>query len=159
MEIEKKFLVNQKDIPVDLNTLSAFGITQGYLNPDDEYLIRVRSSKLFTNSQVSRNAVPANYKMEVKSKGLLSRDEFGADISRDTFDEMFSKCSRSISKIRYIYVDEGIVYEIDEYVTLNEMTVEVEFKTEEEAKAYTPPSWLGKEVTYDENYKNVNLAT
>lgn len=158
MEIERKFLVKKENIPVDLNSLSAYGISQGYLNPDDEYLIRVRSSKLFTNSHVSKQSAPITYKMEVKSRGLMAREEFGADISRDTFDEMFSKCKRTIAKIRYIYVDGIIVYEIDEYVTLQEMTVEVEFKTEEAANAFIPPAWLGKEVTYDESYKNVNLA-
>jgi adenylate cyclase len=38
------------------------------------------------------------------------------------------------------------------------LSVEVEFKTEEESDQFVIPNWFGKEVTDDEKYKNKNLA-
>lgn len=35
---------------------------------------------------------------------------------------------------------------------------EIEFKTELEAKRFEPFSWLGKDVTEEEDFKNNNLA-
>ena len=37
-------------------------------------------------------------------------------------------------------------------------TVEVEFTTEEEARAFIRPSWFGEDVTNDKSYKNKMLA-
>lgn len=34
---------------------------------------------------------------------------------------------------------------------------EVEFDTEEAAQKFTPPHWFGEDVTFDPQYKNVNL--
>jgi CYTH domain-containing protein len=35
---------------------------------------------------------------------------------------------------------------------------EVEFPSEEEAAAFSPPDWFGREVTDDERFKNKSLA-
>ena len=34
----------------------------------------------------------------------------------------------------------------------------MEFASEEEAKAFVPPVWFGRELTYEERVKNMNLA-
>jgi adenylate cyclase len=36
---------------------------------------------------------------------------------------------------------------------------EVEFDSEEEARRFEPPDWIGAEVTGDERYLNETLAT
>ncbi len=42
---------------------------------------------------------------------------------------------------------------------LSPLTVaEVEFPTVEEAEAFTPPDWFGREVTYDKRYSNANMT-
>jgi adenylate cyclase len=39
------------------------------------------------------------------------------------------------------------------------MTGEVEFDSPDGATAFTPPLWLGRDVTDDPRYKNKRLAT
>jgi CYTH domain-containing protein len=39
------------------------------------------------------------------------------------------------------------------------MVAEVEFPSEEAARAFVPPAWFGREVTNDSRYKNRRLAT
>jgi CYTH domain-containing protein len=48
---------------------------------------------------------------------------------------------------------------IDDFVNTKDplLLAEVEFNTKEEAAEFIPPLWFGKEVTYDENFKNKNL--
>jgi adenylate cyclase len=38
------------------------------------------------------------------------------------------------------------------------VVAEVEFASEEDADAFDPPAWLGREVTDDPRYKNQRLA-
>ena len=39
------------------------------------------------------------------------------------------------------------------------MLVEVEFETEEQANAFVPPEWFGKDVTFSGEYQNSQLAS
>ena len=39
------------------------------------------------------------------------------------------------------------------------MLVEVEFETEEQANAFVPPEWFGKDVTFSGEYQNSRLAS
>ena len=39
------------------------------------------------------------------------------------------------------------------------LTAEIEFPSEAAARAFSPPPWLGEEVTGDATYANQNLAT
>jgi CYTH domain-containing protein len=36
--------------------------------------------------------------------------------------------------------------------------IEVEFSSESQARAFTPPPWFGQEVTHDARYTNAELA-
>ena len=38
------------------------------------------------------------------------------------------------------------------------MLAEVEFETEEEANAFVPPEWFGRDVTYSGEFQNSRLA-
>jgi len=106
MEIERKFLVNPMDIPSTYNNIKI--IKQGYLNPKDEWVIRVRSITEHYDKGTT-------YIMEIKSNALLIRDEYGFNISEDRFNELYNKCCKKISKTRY-YIKEGnYVYELDIY--------------------------------------------
>lgn len=160
MEIERKFIVHIEDLPIKLEDLPAIRVVQGYLNPEDEYIIRVREATPVsdTNFPVYVSSM-TSYKMEVKSRGLLEREEYKANISKETFDEMYLNCKRCISKTRYVYIQGSYAYEIDVYDDLEELTLEVEFASREESDNFIVPDWFGTDITYDENYKNVNLAS
>lgn len=157
MEIERKFLLNKDDIPKQLNTLESSGIRQGYLNPSDTYIIRVRGITPFNPFDKSAK-VFEHYIMEIKSNGLLLREEWEFKLSEERFEEILEKCNRKIAKVRYYFKENDLTYEIDEYVGTALWTVEVEFKTEEKANEFVPPSWFGKDVTLDSSYKNMNLV-
>ncbi len=146
MEIERKFLVDK--FPVDLETYPHKRYVQGYLcrNP----VVRVRDEG-------------GEYVLTYKGAGLLAREEYNLPLNEEAFLHMIKKCDgRVITKNRYrIQIPgTGLTAELD--VFLSELSplvmVEVEFESEEEAKAFLPPDWFGKEVTYDERYHNSVLS-
>jgi CYTH domain-containing protein len=68
---------------------------------------------------------------------------------------------RRIEKRRYeIPSEAGWTIELDVYAgALGGLVVaEVEFPSEQEAAAFAPPEWIGREVTDDPRYKNRRLA-
>ena len=64
-------------------------------------------------------------------------------------------------KGRYrIPIASGLTAELDVYegVRAGLQVVEVEFSSESQARAFTPPPWFGQEVTRDTRYTNAELA-
>ena len=155
MEIERKWLITEKDLPENFKaTYSGHRINQGYLNPGAEYLIRVRHNKSIRYPEKNKDT----YKMEIKSKGLLMRDEWRFETTEEMFWEIFNKCSRTISKTRYYMMVDKYQYEIDFYDEYEFIVLEIEFDSLEEAENFEVPSWFGEDVTFKLEYKNVNLA-
>lgn len=144
MEIEKKYLV--KDIP-SLNDYPYKHIIQAYIA--DDPVIRIRKMN-------------DDYFLTVKSKGAIMREEFELPITAEAFHKLFAKIdNHAIEKNRYyIPLGNGLTAELDVYFDYLEglTTVEVEFDTLEEADAFTPPEWFGKDVSLDHRYKNSMLA-
>jgi CYTH domain-containing protein len=151
-EIERKWLVDIQTCPVyHPNYVSPvediWEITQGYLNSlNDEWLVRVRS----INDEM--------FHLELKSKGLLTREEIKFNISEKEFNETLEKCLKVLKKTRYIHRIPGATFEIDAYEDYKFVTCEVEFKSEDRAKRFKAPEWCIKEITMDPLYKNINLA-
>jgi len=152
MEIERKWLVDKAKVSELL--LKGAGLhrerlEQYYLNTmDDEWLIRIRMES-------------HEYFLTLKSKGLLSREELQVQIAPTQFQDMLKYAKSGLKKWRYnlpIDFAKALYAEIDIYDDYDFITCEVEFKTEEESKAFIPPEWCVKEVTNDKQYKNVNLA-
>ena len=152
IEIERKWLVDKDKLPelpkrkviADNNV---WEVIQGYLNPDnDEWLIRVRSVNDFY------------FYLELKSRGLLSREEIRYSISKMEFQVTLRQCKAVMEKTRYFLYDGDIRYEIDFYKDYDFVTCEVEFDSVEEANNFNAPDWCTDDVTYDPYYKNVNLA-
>ena len=151
MEIEFKYLV--KNLPKDYKSYSQAEIIQTYLKMKGEddgntYRIRKMNDKYFYC---------------VKGSGLVSREEFEKEISKDEYDSLMAqKIDNTISKTRYFiplgYDD--LIAELDEYHGKldNLYTVEVEFKEDYDLSSFNPPSWFGKDVTRDSRFKNANLA-
>jgi adenylate cyclase len=148
MEIERKFLVAPCEAFDMIKDVKPLNITQGYLNNmKDEWLIRYRS---IDNKE---------FIMELKSKGMLSRQELSYPITSETFWEGIHLCPLKLKKKRYVIITDRHTYEVDVYQGHDFITVEVEFDTEGEADFFDVPWWFGKEVTHDPAYKNVNLCT
>ncbi|MCA0928745.1 CYTH domain-containing protein [Ruegeria profundi] len=147
-EIERKFLVAK--LP-DLSGAAKAVVRQGYLTaPDDstELRLRQKNDKFF---------------LTLKGGGTMVRVEREAEISSEQFETFWPETEgRRVEKERYTgQLPDGRVYELDVFLggLAPLRLVEVEFQTEAEASAYTPPDWFGPDVTADKRYKNKTMAT
>ncbi len=147
-EIERKFLV--ADLP-DLSSADKAVVRQGYLtSPDDSAELRLRQKN-------------DRFFLTLKGGGAMVRVEREAEISAEQFETFWPETEgRRVEKERFTGVlSDGRVFELD--VFLGDLAplqlVEVEFSTEAEALAFTPPYWFGADVTSDNRYKNRTMAT
>src|SRR4051794_36023338 len=147
LEIERKFVVG--DRPPGLDGHPHEVIEQGYVAVDDQAEVRVRR----------RRGVCT---LTVKSAPARTRIEVDVVIDAEHFDALWTLAEgRRISKTRYLVPHEGVTVELDDYHGDLEglLTAEIEFASEAESDAFTPPGWLGREVTGDARYANQTLAT
>ena len=153
METERKWLIQEKNIPYALNSLEKHELEQAYIcfKPT----VRVRS---IDHSQ---------YVLTVKGPPLkgtkhLSREEFETVLSEKSYRSLLKKHEGAvIEKTRYIYRRaDGLVEEIDIFKgALKGLAyLEIEFETEAEALAFPAPGWVSREVTYEKGYSNGALA-
>ena len=65
-----------------------------------------------------------------------------------------------ISKRRYLVPLDSYMAELDvfEGIFTGLMVVEVEFETLDEAMAFIPPAWFGRDVTEERHFQNSNLS-
>jgi CYTH domain-containing protein len=144
-EIERKFVVDR--LPDELAAGASQHIRQGYLSIEPAE-VRLRSRG------------DATYELTVKSLGGLSRTEVNLPLTAEQFEELWPLVQRSIEKNRALHEVEGWTAEVDVYrdKLAGLVLVEVEFRSEADAQAFTPPAWFGVEVTEDPRYRNVSLA-
>ncbi len=146
-EIERKFLV--RETPRNAETHSAVEVLQGYLAVSDD------------GTEVRLRNIDQAYILTVKSGKGIRRQERETVLSKEQFERLWPMTEgKRVEKIRYKIAMSGFTIELDIYQESLEglKTAEVEFKTQDEAESFTPPSWLDKDVTLDERYKNKNLA-
>lgn len=144
MEIERKFTV--KSLPENLENCPSHLLEQGYLNTSP--VIRVRRED-------------DNYYLTYKGKGMLAREEYNLPLTREAYEHLLPKSDgKIIRKRRYLIPCEPYIIELDVFEAPFAPLViaEVEFPTEEEAKAFTPPEWFDSDVTFDPAYHNSNLS-
>jgi adenylate cyclase len=145
-EIERKFLV--RELP-NLHDAKKQEILQGYLAVDaDGTEVRVRR-------------IGERHVQTVKTGAGLKRGEIEIDITPSQFDSLWPATEkRRLEKVRFELKHGRHVIELDLYRgTLAGLKVaEVEFDSEQESIAFTPPTWFGPEITEDSAYKNRNLA-
>jgi adenylate cyclase len=148
VEIERKFLVERP--PDGLDSFPSGEIEQGYLAITDDVEVRVR--RYGEQSYLT-----------VKSSGDESRVEEEIEIDGRRFGALWPLTEgRRIEKQRYrIPTGDGLTIELDVYQhrLTGLMTAEVEFESRADADRFSPPPWLGREVTDDSRYKNKRLAT
>jgi CYTH domain-containing protein len=145
MEVERKFLVPE---PPDLEGTESDEIEQGYLavGADGEVRLRRKGAKLLLTAK----------------RGFgIARDEAEVELDRDAFERLWPLTEgRRLHKRRHVLPHGDVEIELDVYDgDLDGLVVaEVEFDSEEEARAFRPPGWIGDEVTGDERYLNETLA-
>lgn len=146
MEIERKFLI--KYLPDNLENYTCIAIEQAYLSTDP--VVRIRKAN-------------DNYTLTYKSKGFLSREEYNMPLTKDSYYHLREKADGNIiSKKRYLIpYDSNLTIELDLFLEPFEtlMLAEVEFDSEEQAKAFIPPDWFDKDVTFSKEYHNSYLSS
>lgn len=149
LEIERKFLV--EEVSAQLAGAPATEIDQGYL------VLGAGASE----ARVRRRA--GAFTLTVKRGGGLVRGETEIELSEEQFERLWPLTEgQRVRKRRHELPLAGdLVAEVDVYADgLQGLIVaEVEFPDEATAAAFTPPAWLGREVTEDPAYKNRRLAT
>ena len=160
MEIERKFTI--KNLPKNLKQYPCLSLEQGYLNTDP--VIRIRRQN-------------ADYILTYKGKGLLSREEYNLPLTSESYEHLKTKCDGNvISKKRYLIplsepqfspnleadvLPDHLTIELDvfEKPFAPLIIAEVEFDSEEAAKAFLPPDWFDEDVTFRQEYYNSYMST
>lgn len=125
MEIERKYLISS--LPEHLEQYPHRQLEQGYLSTSPVVRVRKDDDK---------------YELTYKSKGLMVREEHNLPLTKESYEHLRTKIDgRLISKKRYcipygIYTIELDIFEGD---LAPLVLAEVEFPTEQEANAFTPP--------------------
>ena len=145
MEVERKFRLRR--LP-DLSGTDADPIEQGYLavGADGEVRLRRKGERTL---------------LTVKRGTGLSRGEAEVEVSREQFETLWPLTEgRRLRKRRHVLPHDGLEIEVDVYEEELEglIVAEVEFDSEEQARDFEPPAWLGDEVTGDERFLNESLA-
>lgn len=165
-EIERKFLLNS--LPNGYNINETLLIGQYYFGSTD-FDTRVRYELPLSDINSRAAEGPPVYTLTIKSKDKTNtRIEHTLFITEEEGKELVNSplITSFVSKIRQFYdipTIEGEVI-IDHFSSefKNKVTtlLEIEFKTQEQANKFNPENypWIGKEVTEDYFYRNINLA-
>jgi CYTH domain-containing protein len=144
IERERRFLV--ATLPPSLPPGSP--IEQGYLTTDPVSVRVRRQENRFT--------------LTIKTGSGLARTEIERDLSADEFDALWAVADDlRIEKRRHrVPVGDGHVAELDLFdgALAGRRIVEVEFDSDDAARAFEPPEWFGREVTEDRRFTNSSLA-
>ena len=132
-EIERKFFV--KDMP-DLSGIEPLHYERCFLKRENG--VEERISK-----------VSDKYVYEKKAEiSELERSREKKEITEEEFNQLKLKASEAIIRDRYnISSSPEIAIQIYHGRFEGLIRAEVEFETEDEASAFAPPSWMGKEMT------------
>ncbi|WP_204366824.1 CYTH domain-containing protein [Mycobacterium sp. UM_CSW] len=160
-EVERKFLINPKQVPADLRDRveRELALKQGYIAvAADGSELRIRS----TNAE--------GFELTVKSSGDMVRGESNIEITPEMFAALWPKTEGARvekTRLQIPYGPQTIEVDIYDGELEGLVVAEVEFHGNEElgvsperhAEDFVPPDWFDKEVTFDKAYKNKNLAT
>ena len=148
MEIERKYLIDEKNLPADLESCRSVLIEQGYLCRKPVVRIRRQDD---------------DYILTYKSGGLMAREEYNLPLTQEAFEKLLPKAEGVIiHKTRYkIPIEQSdLVIELDLFhAPSNLIMADVEFPDEESANAFIMPDWFLADVTNDPAYHNSNMAT
>lgn len=146
-EIERKFLI--KRLPRGVLRQRGLPIRQGYLLQAGCREARLR-----------REGRP--WVLAFKEGGDIERREVEITLTARQARTLWPLTEgRRLEKTRYAYPHQGCDYTIDVYEGhLAPLKIcELEFASRQAAEAYVPAAFLGEEVSYALEYKNIQLAT
>ncbi|MGD9949433.1 MAG: CYTH domain-containing protein [Desulfobulbus sp.] len=145
-EVERKFLL-ANDQWRGLGTGVQY--RQGYLHADPTCTVRVRIAG-------------AEGYLTIKGATVgIGRNEYEYTIPLEEAKAMLDElCPQpQIEKIRYTISFEGFLWEVDEFLGVNQGLIMAEIELEYEEQPFTKPDWIGEEVTGDKRYYNASLCT
>lgn len=147
MEIERKFLIKKEAIPKDLQSYPHNTLEQAYIITAPVLRIRKKND---------------SYILTYKGPGLMTRQEEEFPLTKEAYEKLLTKTEGNIiTKTRYkIPEKNNLTIEFDIFSGIFEglYLAEVEFKNEEDALSYLPPSWFGREVTNENTFHNSTLS-
>lgn len=156
----KNFLLIYKSVNSLLKDVKTNGkeINQGYLERDSGLEIinelGLKNYPSFNEFRIRNKS--GIYFLTLKSPGKLSRDELNVKISEDLFEKFWPKTeSKRIRKLRIEKMFEEHKVEFDVYLDRELIIAEVEFRNKKDSLKFKK---IGKEITYNKNYKNFNLS-
>lgn len=145
-EIERKFLVVS-----DAYRHGATGILykQGYLHEGSAPIVRIRIC-----------GEQAYLTIKGETTGI-TRAEFEYEIPLQDANQLLTLFCRSqpVEKLRYTIAYGDAIWEVDEFLGDNAGLIVAEIELTDESDAFEHPPWLGREVSDDPRYFNVNLLT
>lgn len=145
-EIERKFLIND-----DGWRSQAEGVhyRQGYLNRPNSPTVRVRT-------------LGEQGFLTIKGATMNStRLEFEYEIPYEEACEILDRLAVSpiVEKLRYTIPYEGFIWEVDEFLGENLGLIFAEIELDHPEQPFTRPPWIGREVTDDPRFYNINIAS
>lgn len=147
MEIERKFLISKEKLPENLEQYEKNELEQAYLITEPVLRIRKKNE---------------SYILTYKGPGLMSREEVEFPLTKEAYDKLLTKTEGNIiTKTRYrIPENNKLTIELDSFHGQFEglYLAEVEFDNEEDAMAYLPPAWFGRDVTKENTFHNSTLS-
>lgn len=151
LEIERKFLL--RDDSWKALVVSSHVIAQGYLSRDPERTVRIRRKD--DDAYITIKGKP-----ETPAAGAAPAiPEFEYQIPTDEADRLLALCLPGrVQKTRHLVQHDGHTWEIDVFHGDNDGLVMAEIELGAADEAFTPPLWLGAEVTADRRYANAALA-
>ena len=154
MEIERKFLLNS--LP-DLKDAYCYRIEQAYVETDPVIRVRKRAD---INGDGSTGE--AGYVLTLKSGGMMAHEEYEIALKKESYDRLCAKaCGNVITKDRYVLsLSDGLKLELDIFHGAFEglILAEIEFPSEEKARAFNPPSYVSEDVTFDGRFHNNRMS-
>lgn len=147
-EIERKFLVLGTGWQAEVS--ERYFLCQGYLTQigkgcKSSVRVRISDTKAWLN---------------IKSSTLgISRLEYEYSIPLSDAKEMLDTLAMGpvLEKTRYLIPHQGHTWELDVFHGANDGLVVAEIELAHEDEAFAKPAWLGREVSDDPRYYNVNL--
>jgi adenylate cyclase len=147
-EIERKFVLST--IPKGLPKLK---IKQGYLQSDKNRTVRIRS----VISQKAESTYFITIKGPSSSSGM-SRFEYETIIPNNDAEKLFNLCFLPlIIKNRYIYMYDGMKWELDSFSGENKGLLIGEVEIDNENIDFEKPDFVLEEVTGESKYYNSML--
>ena len=146
VEVERKFLVEGEAWRAEVTPSTR--IVLGYLADTGPAVVRVRV-----------RGERAFLTIKGTSSGI-SRSEFEYEIPVDDALDMLGELSSGpvIDKVRHLVPVGSHMWEIDVFAGDNAPLVMAEVELTSPEEAFAHPEWLGREVSDDQRFYNVNLA-